>query len=789
MPLADLTALANLALDHLGEPYLTDYETDTGTTADAVRLHLTPAISSALEAHDWQFATRRATLSSGTGSPPTVPGWATAFDLPAETQRITRVELANDLALPNDYHLQGTWLYLKPSGAAAPTVEYIWAEVPVTRWPALFCDAVAFLLASRLAPKILNDGGASNAFLEKYAAIMAQARQKDAIDLHRKQNLGEVENMALDLLGRSFLTDEDINRGITYDTVRLHYAQCVRAAIDRFPWTWATRYATLSSSAGSLPGWGSKWTLPSNCVRVLRVERTDGLSLPNDYHVQGGFLYLPEADAAAPVLHYLDASAVVTDWSPGFKEAVVHLLASRIAPKLQADPNLSTALLEKSELAMTAAKRQNAIELHARANLGEVGNLALDLIGRSVLTDEDLSAGITYDAVNLHLDQVVRSILESHVWSFATRTAQLAALSLASTKARAVLMESVANGALEITAKAAGSAGNLIEIEILQPVKQYAVGVEVVGNKITITPIQYLQVSGTGFPAADTKLYYLGLKDSRDLWSNQPESWNVPAANYPASFIYWDPDNSDWYMMHETVKNGSFGNGSQAWEAATQPTTIQNGMTWTALYSPVSTPTVAVKTSTVAELVAAIAATPAAAALVTAANYGSSTGAATAVAVALTSLTGGAASANVFAPAYASAFNLPADCLRLLKIQDKDLMQWRNEFAIQGRHLLIEEALTEAPIVEYIASGTPQSEWPSTFKEAVVMALAVKLAGKLSVDPNVALSLTQRAEVALGRARSKDARETRSNENHGPRHLAARSGFVRARYGNSRPPY
>jgi len=784
MPLADLTALCNLALDHLGEPYLSNYATDTGTTADAVRLHLTPAISSALEAHDWQFATLRATLASGTGSPPTVPGWATPFNLPTDTQRITRVELANDLALPNDYHLQGTWLYLKPAGAAAPTVEYIWAAVPVTRWPALFCDAVAFLLASRLAPKLLNDGGASNGFLEKYAAIMAQARQKDAIDLHRKQNLGEVENMALDLLGRSFLTDEDINRGITYDTVRLHYAQCVRAAIDRFPWTWATRYATLSSSAGTLPGWASRFTLPSNCVRVLRVERTDGVSLPNDYHVQGGFLYLPEADAAAPVLHYLDASAAVTDWSPGFKEAVVHLLASRIAPKLQADPNLSTALLEKSELAMTAAKRQNAIELHARANLGEIGNLALDLIGRSVLTDEDLSAGITYDAVNLHLDQVVRSILESHVWSFATRTSQLTAVEVTQSTASVTVPAEGAGSGFTFTAASPGPSGNEISIQVLAAEKLREPLVEVVGNAITVTRAKKILVSGTLSPDATGILIYAAELDGYSIWSNDGEVSPSFSGSYPASNVSADLEEEVWNFGYYSDELTPF-----SWRSNNFPAEVYDVTGWTAMSPATGSLELSLVESTDAEIVEAINANAAAALLGTAALLEDSDGSGTVGVVESVHLSGGASTGAVFAPAYASAFNLPADCLRLLKIQDKDLMQWRNEFSIQGRILLIEEALTEAPIVEYIASGTPQSEWPSTFKEAVVMGLAVKLAGKLSVDPNVALSLTQRAEVALGRARSKDARETRSNENHGPRHLAARSGFVRARYGNSRPPY
>jgi hypothetical protein len=67
MPLADLTAVANLALSHLGEPFLSDYDTDTGTTAEAVRLHLPHCRETILESHIWSFATRTQFLTSASG--------------------------------------------------------------------------------------------------------------------------------------------------------------------------------------------------------------------------------------------------------------------------------------------------------------------------------------------------------------------------------------------------------------------------------------------------------------------------------------------------------------------------------------------------------------------------------------------------------------------------------------------------------------------------------------------------------------------------------------------------
>jgi hypothetical protein len=157
-------------------------------------------------------------------------------------------------------------------------------------------------------------------------------------------------------------------------------------------------------------------------------------------------------------------------------------------------------------------------------------------------------------------------------------------------------------------------------------------------------------------------------------------------------------------------------------------------------------------------------------------------------AIATTFLTGGAPS-SVYAPAWGSAFNLPADCLRVIKLDCPDIDIPRNSWEIQGRYLLLEEELAEAPVIHYISKDPPVDEWPTTFTDAVAFLLASRMAPKLSQDQGLANDFLQKHEMALGKARSKDARETRSNENFGPRQLAARSGLVRARYGNSHPPY
>ncbi len=313
------------------------------------------------------------------------------------------------------------------------------------------------------------------------------------------------------------------------------------------------------------------------------------------------------------------------------------------------------------------------------ANKTEIANLALDLLGEPYLVNLITDTGTTAEAVRLHLDLTIESVLEGHVWSFATRCATLAAA--ATTTATAILDDDPdGNGsnAILLTAKTPGRAGNAIWAEILKPPGQAALVVEVAGTGITI------------------------------------KATDASTANHVI-----------------TVLN----------------------------------------------------ATPASAALVTASNSAGEAGTGVVVALPRTPLNGG-----VVAAAYGSAFALPDDCLRLLKIDGADIDIPRNDFEIHERTLLLVEESAAPPVVHYITNH-PGRLWPTTFTDAVAALLASRLAYKLTGNPQLATDLLQKHEVALGKARSKDARETRSKENHGPRQLAARSAFVRARYGKNQPPY
>lgn len=147
------------------------------------------------------------------------------------------------------------------------------------------------------------------------------------------------------------------------------------------------------------------------------------------------------------------------------------------------------------------------------------------------------------------------------------------------------------------------------------------------------------------------------------------------------------------------------------------------------------------------------------------------------------------ATAPVASVEWDTAWVLPGDLVRLIRVvgQDMDLPEQR--FEIHGRylHTLNLSSLT----IVYVTNDVPVNEWDSLFVDAMRFKLAASIAGEIAVSPEAgARALTALEQLALPDAARVDAQEVASGENRTPRRVAARSGLVRARFIDSGlPPY
>lgn len=128
-----------------------------------------------------------------------------------------------------------------------------------------------------------------------------------------------------------------------------------------------------------------------------------------------------------------------------------------------------------------------------------------------------------------------------------------------------------------------------------------------------------------------------------------------------------------------------------------------------------------------------------------------------------------------------TAWDLPADCVRVISLPSENPYAPHQEFAVEGRRILTRD-LTAATLL-YVSSAAPIADWDPLFVDAMALSLAIKLAKSIAHDVAMAQAAAATlAQLALPAAFTADAREVLSNENSGPPWRRAKSSIAAARF-------
>jgi len=143
-----------------------------------------------LASHEWGFATCTKALAQFSEAP---VGWLYAYSLPSDYVKVVRVT-GPAADIPADYEIglatAGNTILLTNQPQAL--LMYVANVIDTVRYPALFIDALAWLLASHLAgPLIKGESGAQAAqtAYRAYAGVLSAAVAAD-IQQHRPASLG-----------------------------------------------------------------------------------------------------------------------------------------------------------------------------------------------------------------------------------------------------------------------------------------------------------------------------------------------------------------------------------------------------------------------------------------------------------------------------------------------------------------------------------------------------------------------------------------------------------------------
>lgn len=393
------TQIANLALDLLGEPPLTDLDTDASTTAETVRLHYEHTLAFLLEQHHWAFGTQPATL------------------LPNDDAQAASVTL-NPTGSNNDI--------LITAAATGTDGNLLTAEIATSTGHALTVAKSAnhILITAGSAHQITITGLSADGIPENTKLIADPDGENwtpdgsaepptDAPYITTSETTETEVTFAIliDLFNPLFWLGTG-PLGSTPDQIETWTpnigspgtptltaspptaAQAIAAGNAALEETFANApgsdgTGTLAAVASTpfqggrttiLPDWGTSYDLPADCLRVLSLTGPDRDAPLTQFRILGRKILLPPTYTTSDRLTIEYITSEDTTWPATFREAFIQLLASRIATRITGDPNRAAALKNDHRETLARAQLKDSQETRSNEN-----NIVRSLILRSPL--------------------------------------------------------------------------------------------------------------------------------------------------------------------------------------------------------------------------------------------------------------------------------------------------------------------------------------------------------------------------------------------------------------------
>ena len=170
------TSIANQALTAVGASIVTNIS-DDNTEANIVKVHYDASRDAVLEAREWTFAIKRASLAQLAEGPEW--GFAFAYQLPADTIRVIVARQANpervnfrDLANPMDWAREGNTIVCDSNNVR---IRYIARITDPVRFSSGFVYALAARLAYEISVGITQSSKMQENMWQLYETKLAQA--------------------------------------------------------------------------------------------------------------------------------------------------------------------------------------------------------------------------------------------------------------------------------------------------------------------------------------------------------------------------------------------------------------------------------------------------------------------------------------------------------------------------------------------------------------------------------------------------------------------------------------
>jgi hypothetical protein len=290
--------ICNLALARLGDSRITAL-TDATAQAQYCSLFYSQTLEELQTEFDWQFCRKLASLTADVTAP--AFGYARRFAVPSDFLRLIRLNGIDEDENFSKWEIVDGFIH---TDLAAPAqIEYIASVTDAAKFPAVFVEILSAKLATNLAMPLTGSKELFSQMAEVFSANMQRPVVKSLI-------LATAKDRPSSTLTEDELCRQAILRVGTAEQfgpssqamllAKSLYPQVRDALLLAGSWTWAMKSTTV---AESLPRpeykWAYRYAIPSDCLRVFRVNDQDYSTGDAAWEVSGNFV-LSNSDSGAP---------------------------------------------------------------------------------------------------------------------------------------------------------------------------------------------------------------------------------------------------------------------------------------------------------------------------------------------------------------------------------------------------------------------------------------------------------------------------------------------------------
>jgi hypothetical protein len=289
--------ICNLALARLGDARITSLS-DATAQAQYCSLFYSQTLEELQTEFDWQFCRK---LSSLTADPtPPAFGYSHRFEVPADFLRLIRLNGIDEDENFSKWEIVDGFIHTDLSSPAQ--IEYIANVTDASKFPAVFIEIFSAKLAVNLALPLTASKELFAQMAEIFTAniqrpivkalILANAKSRPSTTLTED----ELCRQAILRLGTAEQFGSSSQAMLLAQSL---YPQVRDSILLTGSWTWATKATTLTEDLIKPEyKWGHRYALPTDCLRVFRVDEYDS-SEEKAWEIAGSYL-LTDADSGSP---------------------------------------------------------------------------------------------------------------------------------------------------------------------------------------------------------------------------------------------------------------------------------------------------------------------------------------------------------------------------------------------------------------------------------------------------------------------------------------------------------